>query len=51
MNIIYLLIGVSLIFIILIVIILFWAFKSGQYDDLEGEGHRLLMDDDDVSDQ
>jgi cbb3-type cytochrome oxidase maturation protein len=26
--------------------VLFWAARSGQFDDLEGEGHRILMDDD-----
>ncbi|OMH38747.1 cbb3-type cytochrome oxidase assembly protein CcoS [Motiliproteus sp. MSK22-1] len=28
------------------VAILFWAAKSGQFEDMEGEGHRILMDDD-----
>jgi nitrogen fixation-related uncharacterized protein len=23
-----------------------WSLKSGQYEDLEGPGHRILMDDD-----
>ncbi len=27
--------------------VLIWAIKRGQYDDLEGDGNRLLMDDDD----
>lgn len=27
--------------------ILFWAAKSGQYDDLEGDANRILMEDDD----
>lgn len=27
--------------------ILVWAVKSGQYEDLEGDAHRILMDDDD----
>ena len=27
--------------------ILVWAVKSGQYDDLEGDSHRILMDEDD----
>lgn len=27
--------------------ILVWAVKSGQYDDLEGDASRILMDDDD----
>ncbi|MBA1333024.1 type cbb3 cytochrome oxidase biogenesis protein CcoS [Candidatus Endoriftia persephone str. Guaymas] len=28
------------------VVVLFWAARSGQFDDLEGEAHRILMDDD-----
>lgn len=47
MEIIYLLIPLSLLFIALIGGILFWAIRSGQYDDLEKEGHRILMEDDD----
>jgi cbb3-type cytochrome oxidase maturation protein len=27
--------------------VLVWAVKSGQYDDLEGDAHRILMDEDD----
>jgi cbb3-type cytochrome oxidase maturation protein len=26
--------------------VLFWAARSGQFEDLEGEAHRILMDDD-----
>lgn len=26
--------------------ILFWAARSGQYDDLDGEAYRILMDED-----
>ncbi|MCB1857001.1 MAG: cbb3-type cytochrome oxidase assembly protein CcoS [Gammaproteobacteria bacterium] len=26
--------------------VFFWAAKSGQFDDLEGEANRILMDDD-----
>lgn len=25
-----------------------WAVKSGQFDDMEGPAHRILMDDDDA---
>lgn len=25
----------------------FWSLKSGQYDDLDGAAHRILMEDDD----
>ena len=28
------------------VIVLFWAARSGQFDDLEGYANRILMDDD-----
>ena len=46
----YLLIPVSLIFCALAVAIFFWAVNSGQYDDLDGEGERLLFSDDAVED-
>lgn len=46
MEILYLLIPLSIIIIILIALIFFWAVKSGQYDDLEKPGHDILMDDD-----
>ena len=46
MEIIYLLIPLSLVFIAVIAGVLFWAIKSGQYDDLEREGHRILMEED-----
>jgi cbb3-type cytochrome oxidase maturation protein len=26
-----------------------WSLKSGQYDDLEGASHRVLLDDDEKS--
>lgn len=51
MEIIYLLIPLSLIFIAVIAGVLFWAIKSGQYDDLEREGHRILMEEDDEMDE
>ena len=48
MEIIFLLIPVSLVLLALIVWILMWAVRSGQYDDLEGPAHRILMDEDKV---
>ncbi len=27
--------------------VLFWAARSGQFDDLKGDAYRILMDDDD----
>lgn len=47
MNILYLLIPVSLIFLAFAIWAFIWAIKDGQYDDLEGPAHRILMDDDD----
>jgi cbb3-type cytochrome oxidase maturation protein len=46
MEIIYLLIPLSLILVGLIILAFFWAVRSGQFDDLEGPAHRILMDDD-----
>ena len=46
MEIIYLLIPVSLFLLGLIVWILLWAVRDGQYDDLEGPAYRILMDED-----
>ncbi|HEB26383.1 MAG TPA: cbb3-type cytochrome oxidase assembly protein CcoS [Porticoccus sp.] len=43
----YLLIPVSLIFCALAIAIFFWAVNNGQYDDLDGEGARILFGDDD----
>lgn len=42
----YLLIPLSLALVVLIVAVLFWAVKSGQFEDLEGPAHAILMDDD-----
>jgi cbb3-type cytochrome oxidase maturation protein len=45
-EIIYLLIPLSLVLIGLIIYIFIWAIRSGQFDDLEGPAHRIIMDDD-----
>ena len=49
MDIIYLLLPVALIILIVIIVVFFWAVKSDQFEDLEGPAHRILMDDDDNS--
>ena len=49
MEILYLLIPVSVILVFIIGAAFWWSLRSGQYDDLEGPGHRVLMDDDRVS--
>lgn len=49
MEILYLLIPISLLLLSIIVVILFWAIRAGQFEDLEGPAHRILMDDDEIS--
>ena len=46
MEIMYLLVPVSVILVFLIGIAFWWSLRSGQYDDLEGPGYRVLMDKD-----
>ncbi len=46
MEIIYLLIPLALLLVGVIVWVLLWAVRSGQFDDLEGPAHRILMDED-----
>lgn len=46
MEIHFFIIPVGLIFIGLAIRFLFWALKSGQYDNLETEANRILFDDD-----
>lgn len=47
MEVIYGLIPLMIILGLIGVIIFIWSVKSGQYDDLEGDANRILMDDDD----
>lgn len=46
MEILYLLIPLSLVLVGVIVWVFVWAIQSGQFDDLEGPAHQILMDDD-----
>lgn len=48
MEVIYYLVPVALVILVIAVGIFFWAVKSGQYDDMEGPAHRILMDDDEL---
>ncbi len=50
MEIIYLLIPISLLLVAVIIYLLFWAIRSGQFDDMEGSGFQILTDDDDPHD-
>ena len=47
MEVIYTLIPGMIFLGLMIVGVLIWAVRKGQYDDLEGDGQRILMDDDD----
>jgi cbb3-type cytochrome oxidase maturation protein len=46
MNVIYLLIPLSLVLVGVAIWAFMWAIKSGQFEDLEGPAHRILLDDD-----
>ncbi len=46
MEVIYGLIPGMLVLGLVAVGVLFWAARSGQFDDLEGDGQRILMDED-----
>lgn len=41
----YILIPLSVILVFVIGAVFWWSVRSGQFDDLEGPAHRLLMDD------
>ena len=40
----YLLVPLVLIIVGIAIKVLFWAINSGQYDNLDSEGHRILFD-------
>jgi cbb3-type cytochrome oxidase maturation protein len=42
----FLLIPLSLLLVGLLAWILHWSIKNGQFDDMDGPGHSILMDDD-----
>lgn len=46
MEVIYGLLPGMLLFGLAVLAGLFWAARSGQFDDLEGDGQRILLDDD-----
>ena len=45
----YILIPIALVFCALAIKLLLWAIDSGQYDDLDKEASRILMDDESTS--
>lgn len=48
MDILYLLIPISIIFVVIIAWVFVWSVKSGQYEDMEGPAHKILMDNDSI---
>lgn len=49
MEILYLLVPLSVVLVFAIGGLFWWAVRSGQFEDLEGPAHRILMDDEDVA--
>lgn len=47
MSILYLLIPLAVGLMAVAIAFFLWTVRTGQYDDLEGPAHRILMDDDD----
>jgi len=46
MEILYLLIPLSLLLVGVIAWVMLWAVRAGQFEDLEGPGQSIIMDDD-----
>ena len=46
MEILYFLIPIAIALVVVMIAGFLWAVKSGQFDDLEGPAHRILMDQD-----
>ena len=46
MDIVYLLVPLSVVLAFIIGGVFWWAVRRGQFEDLEGPAHRIIMDDD-----
>jgi cbb3-type cytochrome oxidase maturation protein len=51
MEILYVLIPVSVALVFAIAVVFWWSVRSGQFDDLEGPGFKVLMDEDPLPEQ
>lgn len=47
MSALYILIPVAVVLVAFAIWLFFWAVDSGQYDDLDGPAHSILLDDED----
>ena len=45
MSVLYLLIPIGIIFLLLEVLFFFWAIKNGQYDDMESQALKIVIED------
>jgi len=50
MDIVFLLIPLALILVAIAIWGFFWAVSKGQFDDLQGPGHAILLDEDETMD-
>ena len=50
MDILFLLIPLSMVFVALVGVVLYWAIQSGQFDELEQHGSAILDDKDQSAD-
>jgi cbb3-type cytochrome oxidase maturation protein len=46
MEVVFGLVGVSVVLLLVIAVVLLWAVRSGQFEDMEGPAWRVVMDDD-----
>ena len=46
MDILFLLVPLSVVLVFLIGAVFWWALQAGQFEDLEGPAHTILLDDD-----
>ena len=46
MDVVYLLVPLSLVVVLAIGVVFWWALHGGQFDDLEAPAHRILTEDD-----
>ena len=46
MDILYLLVPLSVTLVFLVAAVFWWAVHNGQFEDLDGPAHQILMDDD-----
>jgi len=44
MDILFLLIPIALVFLVIALALFFWAIRNGQYDDMESQSLKIIMD-------